>query len=419
MSRVLNESFIPILLVFSAIFIAVFYSNYVADIDAEQITVIEVPSINSIQGDEENYVIEEESFSQVEKLRKNDPVYTEAYEKIKNKNWKEAKKEYLKLIDSNDTSQARTELGYVLYKKNEFYEAEKHLIKALRNNPVYVPAYFYLAKTLRKLGEIEEAEENYNVYLKHFPIHFSAQFNLGMLQLKQNKNLHAIETFKKASGLAPGRSKSKAMYFLGKSYQKLGVGYYEKAKQAYQISVRVSPGNIKPRMGMASLLPDSDEGNAEAEEIYHQVIKLKENHSPAYFMLASIYKIQGKEREAITSYEKAIEYNPANVPARYNYGLLLLSKKKWSEASDQFHAIVNINPGHEKAYFNLGRANFKLKFYDQALEYYQAALKLKNGDYPEVLLNIGLIYSAKKEYTKAIDIYKKSIEKNSESAKTH
>ena len=73
----------------------------------------------------------------------------------------------------------------------------------------------------------------------------------------------------------------------------LGTKYYAQAEDAYQRSIRVFPGNIKPRMGLASLLPDNEQGRLEAEEIYQQVLQLKPNYSPAYFLLASIYSQSG------------------------------------------------------------------------------------------------------------------------------
>lgn len=418
MTRIFNESFVPVLLVFVAIFALVFYSNYVADINADVITVIEIPSVSTLQNEDDDVAIEE-SFYQVEKLRTIDPVYVDAYERIRNKQWRLAEEDYLLLINKNDTSQARTELGYIYYKQNKYKQADEELKRALKISPTYIAAHFYLAKTLKKLEMYGEAEKSYLRYIKYFPIHFSAHFNVGMIQLKQEEYLKAVDSFEVASGLAPGRSKSKAMYYLGKSYQKLGVGYYDKALDAYQASIRVFPGNVKPRMGLASLLSDDEDGRDQAEEIYLQVINLKANYSPAYLMLAGIYKEQGRVRDAISFYTKAIEYNPANNTSRYNYGLMLLEHKKWTEAADQFHAITRSDSQHEKAYFNLGRANYRLKLYTQALDAYQKALKLKAGDYPEVLVNMGLVYSAKKDYLKAIELYKMALSENDQSAKLY
>ncbi len=419
MTRLLKESFIPVLLVIGGIFLIIIYSNYVADIDAEQVTIIEIPSqvIQNSEGQE--VLIDEESFSQVEKLRSDDPEYREAYQLIRNKQWQQAEQVYLDIIKKHDTSQGRTDLGYIYYKMAEYENAVKQFAKAIKQEPVFIPAYYYRAKTLGKLKRYDESAKDYLEYISYFPTDFSAHMNLGIMRLKKQQYAQAVSNFTIASDLAPGQKKSKALYLLGKSYQKSGTNFYPLATKAYQNSIRVYPGNIKPRMGLASLLEITEQGMNDAIDLYQQVLQLKPNHSPAYFALAAIYNAKGEQRAVKDAYSKAIEYNPSYTPARFNLGLIYLREKKWREAADQFQSIINFNPQHARAYFNLGRSNYRLNNYDQALKNYQAALELKNGDYPEVIVNIGLIHSAKKDYEKAIECYSEALKTNKSSAKLY
>ena len=417
MTRLLKESFIPVLLVIGAIFVLVFYSHYYAGLNADEVTVIEIPAVSLQKLEEESQLADDETFSQVEKLRHDDPVYREAYQLIKDKQWLQAKESYLRLIKQHATSQAYTDLGYIYYKMGEYPKALNTFTQALDPGPVFIAAYFYRAKTLRRLDEYESSAKDYQTYIKHFPSHFFAQFNLGLLRFKQEDYEQAVVTFKQASQLAPGRKKSKALVFLGRAYQKMGAAFYPQAQQAYTDAIRVYPGNIKPRMAMASLLPDTENGRSEASEIYQQVLKLKPNHAPAFFALAVIYAQQGKSTEALNAYAQAIEFDPSHSSARYNMGLIYLQHKKWQLAADQFFSIIKTNPKHARAHFNLGRSNYRLKHYAQALLNYQAALDLKKGDYPEVVVNQGLIYSAKKDYLTAIKFYKKALRKTPSSAR--
>lgn len=419
MTRLLKESFIPILLVIGGIFLLVFYSHYVADIDADQVTIIEIPSLAVQTSDEQEIVLDEESFAQVEKLRSDDPIYREAYQLIKNKQWQQAEQLYLDLIQDHDTSQGRTDLGFIYYKQADYKNAVSQFTRAIKQEPVFLPAYYYRAKTLGKMKSYDESAGDYLVYIKHFTADFSAHMNLGLVRLKQQQYQQAVPAFTEASELAPGRKKSKALYLLGKSYQKSGIDYYHLAAKSYQSSIRVFPGNIKPRMGLASLAENTEQGRNEAVELYKQVLQLKPNHSAAYFALAAIYSAQGESRAVKEAYSKAIEYNPSHIPARFNLGLIYLREKKWREAADQFQAIINFDPEHARAYFNLGRSNYRLQYYDQALKNYQTALELRKGDYPEVIVNIGLIYSAKKDYEKAIEYYSSALQKNKSSAKLY
>jgi len=420
----LRESFIPVLLVIAGIFLLVYYSNYVADLDAEQVTVIEISSYTAQQADDQNDVMvvdvsEDEENNQIAIMRTDQAEFARAYDLLKAKQWLAAEQVYQDVLKNVESSQARADLAYVYYKMEKYKQALQQLNLALDTKPVYLAVYYYRAKIYAKMSRYDEAEKDYEFFIKRFPQHYYAHFRLGVIKFNRDKHEESVEIFSRAAELASGKNKSKALYYLGKNYQRLGEKFYPEARAAYDASIRIAPAEVNPRMGIASLLPDNEQGRIEAEEIYDQVLKLKPNAPRAYSRLAAIYKKQGRKQEAQAAYEKAVEFNPSYVSARYNLGLLLLAKKKWQEALDQFQAVVNIDANNARAFFNLGRAHYRLKNYEHALSHYQKALTLRKGDYPEVAINLGLIYSAKKEYQKAIDIYKEALLKDPESAKLH
>lgn len=424
MTRLLKESFVPVLLVIMAIFLLVYYSHYVADLDAEQVTVIEIPAQlvkqDTDQGDESvSNTSEADEMQQIAVMRIAEPESEQAYALLKDNQWQAAEKSYLELLKNNDSSQIRADLAYVYYRQKKYGSALQQVNSALEQIPVYLAAYYYRAKIHSRMGSYAEAEKDYLFFIKKLPQHYYAHFHLGSIKYKQKNFKQAIEFFKLASTLAPGKNKSKALNYLARSYKRLGEEFYPRAREAYHASIRVAPGGIESRLGIASLLPDTEQGRADAEEMYQIILSLKPNESRTHSRLASIYKKQGRYQEAQNAYEKSIEFNPSYTSSRYNLGLLLLKKKKWQEAADQFQAIIHIDANHAKAYFNLGRSHYRLKNYQQALTYYQKALDIRKGNYPEVAINIGLIYSAKNEYKKAITIYTEALKKETNSAKLH
>lgn len=414
----------PVLLVVAAIFMLVYYSNYVADLDADQVTVIEIP-VHVIQQDSESDDVladeasTDEDIVELAVIRQDEPESDQAYSLLKNKQWKMAENAYLELIKNHDSSQIRADLAYIYYKRKLYEKALLQLSLALKNKPVYLSAYYYRAKIYSRMGDLANAEKDYLLFIKATPQHYYAHFHLAFIKYRQGEYKQAIDYFEQASKLSSGKNKSKALYYLAKSYQRMGEEFYPRARDAYQAAIRLQPGGVNPRLGIARLLPDTKQGRVEAEELYHQILNLKPNEARAYSRLATIYKKQGRDQEAQKAYERAVEFNPSNASTRYNLGLVLLDRKKWQEAADQFQAVVNINSKHARAVFNLGRAYYKLKNYDLALSYYQKALDIRKGDYPEVAINIGLIYSAKKDYQKAIGIYKTALQKNAKSAKLY
>lgn len=418
MKRILKESFVPVLLVIAGIFLLVYYSHYVADLDAEQVTVIEIPAqLAQHDGKLADVISDDEENDQIALMRTDQAEFVPAYDLLKAKQWQAAEQAYQDILKNINSSQARADLAYVYYRMENYDQALQQLDLALDVKPVYLAVYYYRAKVYAKMSRYDEAEKDYEFFIKRFPQHYYAHFRLGTIKFNRDKHEESVGIFNQAVELSSGKNKSKALYYLGKNYQHLGEEFYPKARSAYDTSIRIAPAEVNPRMAIASLLPDDEQGRLEAEEIYDLVLKLKPNESRAYSRLASIYKKQGRKQKAQAAYEKAVEFNPSSVSARYNLGLLLLAKKKWQEALDQFQAVVNLDNNNARAFFNLGRANYRLKNYGHALSHYQKALALRKGDYPEVAINLGLIYSAKKDFDKAIIIYKKALLKDPESAK--
>ena len=78
MKKMLKESFIPVLLVIMGIFLLVYYSHYIANIDAEEVMVIVVPAQLMKQGTDlgdvpSNDASEDEEMRQVTVLRLDKP----------------------------------------------------------------------------------------------------------------------------------------------------------------------------------------------------------------------------------------------------------------------------------------------------------------------------------------------------------
>ena len=58
----------------------------------------------------------------------------------------------------------------------------------------------------------------------------------------------------------------------------------------------------------------------EAQELYHQVLKINPNHSQALNNLGVIFKTLGEKQKAKDCYEKAIKINPNYADAHNNLG---------------------------------------------------------------------------------------------------
>ena len=107
-------------------------------------------------------------------------------------------------------------------------------------------------------------------------------------------------------------------------------------------------------------------------------------------------------------------------------------KKKYDKTIDNLKKAIELNPKNYPAYSNLGAIYVQKKEYDKAIEIYKKAIELNSKDddmYKNITvtdgdnvieatlkeflyLNLGVVYSKKREYDNAIENYKKIIELN-------
>ncbi len=89
-----------------------------------------------------------------------------------------------------------------------------------------------------------------------------------------------------------------------------------------------------------------------------------------------------------------------------------LNKGKYDSALKLFTELSNNNPKNPVYYFYIGLINEKLKNYDKAIEFYKKSLEIKK-DFSFSLQKLGTLYAKKGDFKKAINFYKKAIDAGS------
>jgi len=409
LATLLRESFIPVTLVITLIFILLLYVQYRSAIDANQITLIEIePSSPSLSLDGPV----EEAGTELGKListsRTNDPLYVKAQALIAGGKLLDAEKLLRKALTEKVTSETLNDLGVLYYKMGDRRRALTQLDLALSTPPVYASAYFNRGVVLTADGKYQQAIGDYQSMLKQIPGHFEAQYNIGVAYLRLDNYQSATGAFGLASRLTGGSRKAKALYNQAIALRAMG-NREQEAKSAFGAAIRLKPDYLDARVGLVTLLPQDQDGQQKALNELDRIISLKPSFSRAYFHKGRIYNDQNKTRAAIDAYQKAIQFKPEYSKARYNLGLLLLNEKRWSAAHQQFEWILKRNPTHVRSIFNLGRAAYGEKNYDMALQQYHNAIYLMQGNYPEAYLNVGLVHVARKERALAEQGYREAI----------
>lgn len=204
---------------------------------------------------------------------------------------------------SLDPNFALAELGRAnsAQSAKEFFE---HLKKAvsLADKVSEGEKLFILAAEAGANAEAAKQKEYLEKLVSAFPNDERAHFNLGGYFFGQQDYAHAIEHYKKATGLA--LSYSPAYNLLGYAYRQ--DGDYANAEQAFKKYIELIPNDPNPYDSYAELLLKMgrfDESIAQ----YRKALTIDPNFVASHLGISADLTYQGKHDEAVTELQKIMD----------------------------------------------------------------------------------------------------------------
>ncbi len=264
------------------------------------------------------------------------------------------------------------DFGTVLEKQGKLDEAVELYQQALRVQPDFIQAHFYLANTFTKQGKLDEAVELYQQALRIQPDFIQAHFYLANTFTKQDKFDQAVESYQKVLKLQPDFTQ--AHFFLANAFKKQG------------------------KLDLAV-------------ESCQKVLKLKPDFTQAHFFLANLLKQQGKFQQSFESYQQVLKLKPDFAEAYNNLGNLLKQQGKLQEAVESYQQVLKLKPNFAEAYKNLGNLFKEQDNLEKATQYYQKALELK-PDFLEGYVSLGSAFRKQGKLKEAVHLYLKAFQKN-------
>jgi len=157
----------------------------------------------------------------------------------------------------------------------------------------------------------------------------------GAASIINTKPKKAEALLKKAAHLDPRNAE--AHFYLGKLYTSAKA--YPKAIRAYDKAIGLDP-YLTDGFFNLGFLYYATKAYARAEQMFGRVVELQPSYlDEAYFNLAVVQNLQGKNEESIRNLEKALEVNPANKRAKK----FLLRIKRTSENGSKTKQSENKN----------------------------------------------------------------------------
>lgn len=190
------------------------------------------------------------------------------------KNFEEAWNEILKLLDriaedENDFG-AHEQAGFLLMRHRFMPQAEHHF-RVAAANPDFTNSYLGLGYVYLRTGQLDQAVENFEIYLKDNQDDANTLNRVGYAYLQLNQLENALKCFKQYRDLEPDNPNSHDSY----AECLMNLERYDEAIAEYNIALDLDP-----------------------------------NWSNGVFMLGEIFRQTGKTEEAVKYYERYIELDP-------------------------------------------------------------------------------------------------------------
>jgi tetratricopeptide (TPR) repeat protein len=243
-------------------------------------------------------------------------------------------------------------LGWVTSQRNEDYRSEFTIWSdTVAKRPDNARACNDLGSLWIGRGNLAEAERCFRAALHEHDNYPSAQYNLGIVLQRTNRDEEAIAHFLRALRLEPGFVD--AYVNAGNSYLKLGrpaaaVAQFEEAlrRQPDSADLHYDLGLALNQLGRA----------ADAMREYQSALHLQSDFAKAHFALAELFRQQNSLPEAMGEYQRTVQAEPGNLQARLILGNLLLMSGQVDGAIDQYEQILRVHPGIPSVMQNLEQA---------------------------------------------------------------
>jgi Tfp pilus assembly protein PilF len=120
--------------------------------------------------------------------------------------------------------------------------------------------------------------------------------------------------------------------------------------------------------------------------------------------------LQEKNLElASVEFNRSIQTDKTYKQAYYGLGIISDYQGKYEDARKYYERAIDFDPNFSEAYNALGVVYFKQQKWKEAVKSFNKALANKLYTTPHIpLINLGDLYMAQKDYTKAIEAYRES-----------
>ncbi len=283
------------------------------------------------------------------------------------------------------------------------------------------------AQSLHQAGKLDQAIEDYRLFLKDYPDVAQVRSNLGAALASAGRYEEAIVEYERALQLSslPQIRLNLALAYYKANRLPLAAENLEKVRADMPNDLRVvmlladcnlrldeNKKVIELLDPLASTNADNlafiyllgtalvRDGQVERGQVMINKILQNGDSAEARLLIGTTKLLAHDAPGAVDDLQKAVELNPNLISAHAYYGRALRETANPEEAKKAFRAELNINPNDFYSNLHLGVILKEEQQYQEALPYLKHALEVRPGD-PGVLYQIAALHLAARNYTEA------------------
>jgi len=146
----------------------------------------------------------------------------------------------------------------------------------------------------------------------------------------------------------------------------------------------------------------------QAEQLYHDTLKIDPNNFGSLYYLGLMRAEQGRLDDSVKLFRKALGQDPNSFEAHFNIAIALEGLGRFPDVIAHCEKALAIRPACAEAHFTCANAWKALQHAEKAIAHYEKAIAI-NSRYAEAHYNLGNTLCSRKRYREAIAAYNKAL----------
>ena len=317
---------------------------------------------------------------------------------------------------------AHTYLGMIAASANQLKEAERHFAAAASLAPSEPSTRNNYGAILMRVGRTDQARTQFEASLKLNPDQPSALTNLAQIYLDRGQ----LDDLRTARSLLERAAKNTSDPLIPRALLitnlKLGQALIEKglldeAIAEFSTALTLDPKNADVVLSLSRAQMMKKDLRAAGRTLETAVASGLDN-AKIYAALAEVYEADGHYENAIPAMRLAVQGDPQNEIYHFRYGLLLTDSHAPAAGILRLQEALKQFPNSSRLWLALGIAQLTHGQNVEAENAFKRSLALDAKLVP-ALAYLGMTYSERGQYEKAIGFYEQALALNAQLAALH